>query len=622
MIFILLCYFIFVFDFLFGNNILQLHKPILNQWVLESTIDNDPEGVCFDSNYLNLDKTYDDVRAFLRSLSTEQQTTLYNFFRSILKDGTCGYVLFGDKPLSIEGWPILETKIIELPGVEQDVSVQTKWLDFWQDLNLSTQNKEYLFLNFEVDYGYHHLVCINRKAFLNTVNENMALFRYVLGPTITAEVLLNELIQSKEKFYDVLKNDNVLLGILLGYGQQNALLVSRKELLNNSFAKDHKEEFPFIAKKIRFSQTKFPKLQSTRPSLGYSSLSEEISALKKLIVTSTYLSPFKYCKIPHFGCEPSSITTNELLAKYKENRTRIITLLKCNDVLEEILKKLFTTTSGTLDIPKAPAERVHSFEKSNESFVGQLVNLILQEIKSDEYFHKSYLEAFLEGVKASQMNKSPLSESDDKKKLVMELYQTELDLKGAKNLESSDDYFSKLDSQNGLIPIVSKKLYYKVLKQGNGSYLSIKTQNVSFHYTYQVLNEGEIEKDAGTIKMECIEFFIPGIAMSLFGMQKGEEREVYIHPEYGYGENSYFPPNVKIIARIDLLDFSEGDKEAIISAPHQLKRRNYAELLKKYETSRYIEFFRYGMTFWDSIKKSKLVDFETFKEYFTQSSEH
>lgn len=618
---ILIIFLTSISHFIFGNDTLQFYKPFLNQWVLENTLNIDPRQ-SFDDNYLNLDKTNIEIRAFLKSLSSEQQSTLYNFFRMILKDSTCGYVLFGDKPLSIEGWPIVETKILELPGIDQDLCVQTKWLDFWSDLNLATQNKEYLFLNFDVDYGYHHLVCINRKAFLNTVNENLVLFRYVLGPTIKAEELLNELIQSKEKFYDVLKNDNVLLGILLGYGQQNALLVSRKELLNNSFAKDHREDFPFIAKKIRFNQTKFPKLQSTKPSLGYTSLSEETSALKKLIVTSTSLSPFKYCKIPHFGCEPSSITTNELLEKYKENRKKIVTLLKCNNILEETLKKLFRTTSGTLDIPKAPTERVYSFNKSNEPLASQLVKLINKEIKSDEYFHKSYLEAFLEGVKASQMDKIPQPESDDKKKLVMELYQTEQDLKAAKNLEISDNYFSKLDFQDGLIPIVSQKLYYKVVKQGTGACLSVKTQNVSFHYTYQILNKEEIEKDAGTIKMEGIEFLIPGIAMSLIGMQKWEEREVHIHPEYGYGESSYLPPNVKIIAKIILLDFSEGDKESIISAPHHLKRRNYSELLKKYQASRYIEFFRYGITFWDSIKNANLIDFEAFKEYFIQLSEN
>jgi len=54
---------------------------------------------------------------------------------------------------------------------------------------------------------------------------------WVLGPNVTAEGLLEQLTNPRETFYSVLKDDKVLIGILLGFGPQNAIHVSRLENL-------------------------------------------------------------------------------------------------------------------------------------------------------------------------------------------------------------------------------------------------------------------------------------------------------------------------------------------------------------------------------------------------------
>jgi FKBP-type peptidyl-prolyl cis-trans isomerase len=567
-------------------------------------------------------ETNEKVKAFVARLSEKQKVILDRFFRLIAKDyfSSCGYVLFGDKPLCIKGWPIgLETGA--LSGINTEHPLCVKWLKLWQDLKVSPENKKYLFVDFDVDYGYHHLICINREAFIQIVNDHLALFRYVLGPTLTAETLLKELIQAKERFYDVLKDDNVLLGILLGYGQQNALIVSREEMISDAFGKDCIEDFPFLAKKARFEQTKLPKVQSKRPSLGYDCLAHECRDLKILTSVSTRLKPFEFCAIPHFGCEPNSEETQKLLARYTANRSTIIGLLDSEDFLVEILKKLFTTTSNTLDIPNIPEERPLSQPKNRERLTSELVNLIHQEIHSEPYFQDSYLKAFLEGVRANHIGQSSISAFFEQLKCsaVFEMYETEQNLKRTKNLMKSDAYFNGLDSQKELIPLIPKKIYYKMIKHGEGPSLSSKTCEVSFHYTYRVVNEEDDRvEDFGTIKGESIELLIPGIALSLMGMQKGEEREIYLHPEFGYGENTYLPPNVTFVAKIELLEFSEGDTEAKLASSHTLVRHDYAELLKKYQTFRCKEFFGNGVLFWDTIKHASLVDFETFESCFNR----
>lgn len=186
-----------------------------------------------------------EVSTFIQSLSKEQTLLLESFLRTLCKEFS-GYVLCGDKPMCIEGY-LLTDESGALSGVDEKALILMKGSELWQSLQVSPDNKEYFFLIFDSkEYGYRHLICINRRAFLRVVNENLSLFRYVLGPTLTAENLLKELIEAKDQFYKVLKNDNVLLGILLGYGKQNALLVSRKELISDAFASDRNEEFPFL----------------------------------------------------------------------------------------------------------------------------------------------------------------------------------------------------------------------------------------------------------------------------------------------------------------------------------------------------------------------------------------
>ena len=178
--------------------------------------------------------------------------------------------------------------------------------------------------------------------------------------------------------------------------------------------------------------------------------------------------------------------TQELLARYTTNRSTILRVLKSENFLEEILKRLFTTTSKGLEIPKASVLRSGSSSKNKEALAHQLVDFVYKEIQSKDHFQESYLKAFLEGMKASQNGKQLSQFSGNEKEFVMEMYQTEQNLKRSKNLKKSDAYFSGLDSRQELISLIPKKIYYKVLRKGIGPSLSSKTQNVSFHYTYRI----------------------------------------------------------------------------------------------------------------------------------------
>ena len=160
---------------LWGNEEASLNQPSFNYYN-SPEIDNNLKDTCNGCDCC-LEGADENIRAFINDLSQEQKATLENFFRLIVKDHSSGYVLFGDKPLCIESWP-LEIEGIELPAINQ-ASTFVKWVEFWQDLGISPENKNYFFIDFDVDYGCHHIICINRKAFFRAVNDNLNLFRYV-----------------------------------------------------------------------------------------------------------------------------------------------------------------------------------------------------------------------------------------------------------------------------------------------------------------------------------------------------------------------------------------------------------------------------------------------------------
>src|SRR5207237_10863014 len=94
-------------------------------------------------------------------------------------------------------------------------------------------------------------VCINKKAFLREIRENLTLFRYCLGPLATPEGILQAFVSAKDPIAQVLKKNTTLLQILLGHGLQNAMLHARLLEIEDSSNYDQVEEFPFIQRKLR-----------------------------------------------------------------------------------------------------------------------------------------------------------------------------------------------------------------------------------------------------------------------------------------------------------------------------------------------------------------------------------
>ncbi len=557
----------------------------------------------------------DSLKEFTQDLS-KRQKTLLNEFLFTLADSSAGYVLYGDKPVSIEVCDLPRLRFLSSPNARTIALIKGK--ELWEDLKLSVENKEYALVISEEDSSCH-FICINRKAFLQTVKDNLALFQYVLGPTVTPESLLNELTVSNNRFYQVLQDNQVLIEILLGHGKQNAIVHARADAISNPYSFGSNDEFPYISKKLCKSWAASSNKYQKRPSFGFSSVADEEFALSKLTVSSAKLKPFTPCELPNFQCQPDSEETRAILGTYEQNRGKVMKALAKKDFLEETLRKFFTTNVHIIEIPQVPKERDLALPNNKEQTISKIVEIIHRKIGMEPYGAQKFQNAFLQGVAAREKGKQmPIPQH---MKRFNDIQTIERDLECCKNLERANAYFGRLGAREDLVALVPNEIYYKVLKAGKGNAATAKTKTVSFQYTFQVLGDND-SKDWGVVKDENLGALIPGIAYALVGMQQGEERVVYIHPKFAYGEDTFFPPNVSIVAQVRLLDFAEGDQSVAVFPVHQLEKRDYKDLLAKFEVLRGEEFYDEGVEFWDSIKKSgDYIDYPTFQKYFTTFNE-
>jgi FKBP-type peptidyl-prolyl cis-trans isomerase len=549
---------------------------------------------------------------FIDRLSFEQETIMNDFFQSLAQSPS-GYVLYGNRPMSVESCDLSTLRLFS--GGKPESIALLKGKEFWESLNLNPYNKEFVIL-FTEKNSVCEVISINRKAFIQTVKNNLALFRYILGPNVTPENLFQELLASKNQFYDVLKNNKALLGILLGHGTNNSILHSRYQDLSYLSERDGGEDFPFISKGLAKNWPIVPQKYTQHASFGFESLGEEEMSLARMFVSSNKIKSFNSFGLPNFECDSESEETTDLLTSYEETRSRILSSLTNKNFLTSVLNKLFTNVAGATEIPQVPSYRNLALPNNKEEIVGKLVEVLHKTIGPNS---KRFLDAFMQGVAAREKGRQ--APVPYELKYFRNIDQIEKELTCCKNIERADAYFKHLSTRQDLVALVPNNVYYKILKTGTGKPVSSRVDKVSFQYSVQVLGDKQ-SKDWGVVKKESLGSLIPGIAHALIGMTENEERVIYIHPQYAYGENSLNPPNIALVVQVRLLNFKEGQQEAAIFPSHQIDRRDYKELLVRFEVLRSEEFFDEGVKFWDSIKKSgDYISFQAFQKAYNATTE-
>lgn len=161
----------------------------------------------------------------LQNIPKSDQETLEIFFSNMISTEYFGYVLFGDKPIAAAGF--------ETEFTSEEVLGETAIIQHQIQLGWQTWEKYSRFFpseNFVLRLSksplistYQWIVLINKETTLKCINNNLKIFKSVLGDEITPESVLQEIITTEDLFNGVLNKHDGLLGMLFGYGKSNSI---------------------------------------------------------------------------------------------------------------------------------------------------------------------------------------------------------------------------------------------------------------------------------------------------------------------------------------------------------------------------------------------------------------
>lgn len=539
-------------------------------------------------------------------ISSLNEKILEKFFRTMVEDSEAGYVFYGHKPVCIHGFNARDYFLGENESHATSTYLR-EGAKHWKQITKGLAPQEIILHIYEVEDSLAknciHILFINRSLFHKTVQENLSLFQYVLGPDITSEKLLNRLIDPKEKFHTVLRNDKVLIGILLGFGTQNSLLVSRIENLEDALFSHEQIPFKSLISRLNNVRPEFlnlllmresdPNSSSIAPSFGFSSLKDEMLALNGSVeISSQQLSREKPLFI--FGRLKNS--SRELVEGLEQVQKKIQVLLTSLDFLKKVINIIF---------PNEPifitAEKELFFQVSDHKNFSSLLAANIWEMIDEE--NEEFQKAFIEGMKDAEISeKEPVAD-------LTNYYRLDAIRKIKQNLSQTEQFFESLDQDQNYTCLVPSMLYYKTLEEGSGRIFSDEVE-AELHFVLRTPSGGILADTwtSGVPRKVNVKELIPGLIKGLQGMRVGEIREIIIHPNLAYGIYTTLEKGIYLKGSVQLVGLGKTKEKIIL--PDQLdKQITFSPHIESEYLAESVKVgFAQGYRTWQHYRKSGLVD--------------
>lgn len=530
-------------------------------------------------------------------LSAQQEEVIKKFLHASFLGSEAGYVLFGNKPVCCEG----KSNNFESPfTVGHDLRVIiNKGLEVWNEAGLPFEFSKFIIIDQQNKEGQSLVLFINRDAFEKTFYDNKALFQYALGSGITSAMLLDAF--RKNSFFSVLKYDNALIGLLLGFGLANSLHVGRAEKiienLNSASTTDIFFPFTFVQNKLKppFKKIDLP------PNLGFSSLQQEYQIL---IEATSPASDFlmEYSPKLYFSTIKNSRENIQLVRDYEETQLKIIELLNKPNWFIDLLSKLYQEPVNVIRKKSFDVEN----NQSKSDWDGILSNIFLEKIQEEDG-KAEHIENFIEGMQEANLKLDAhyiapfpvdLEEKFSNKdkffhlgfktwsfykfhngllsfeKIIEKMKETQkmkknydcdfiidLHLKTLENIEAYESSlalktFQNLSKINLLKSIEIDRLYHHQISPGDGKVVN-EGNIINVSYTIKTLYEQIIEKKENSSL--DLRRAIQGFRKGFPGMREGDSGILYIHPKWGivdYFTPPYFSPFIVVEFKINKIERS------------------------------------------------------------------
>jgi|GEM_PF-1841082 len=279
-------------------------------------------------------KNRQQITTLTQELSAKERKELTIFFHDLFAQNELGYSLFGDKPMSF-CWPNTLSPRFSEKDYTFKVYVEGtvplfKPLATWKNITQRLKIKNYLLIIEEQNKFPGFTVLINKKAFEATFNKNQDLFRRAYSEEITAKKIIDRLENDQDIWKEPLFQNDMLLGIMLGFGKHSAELFQRRCALECGIFNP-----PFL-------------LQPTIPNSGFLSLDEELKYLRDHLqiyskknewYTNTCPCLLRVTTVP-FAHDPDDSEAQALIKKYKKLHEKLVAIFDQDDWLETVITKL------------------------------------------------------------------------------------------------------------------------------------------------------------------------------------------------------------------------------------------------------------------------------------------
>jgi len=162
-------------------------------------------------------------------------------------------------------------------------------------------------------------------------------------------------------------------------------------------------------------------------------------------------------------------------------------------------------------------------------------------------------EAIIRGMKLGAAGEpSPMSEEEYSHAVAMVQEKAYNELSD-NNLEEANTFLAQNSHESGVVELESGKLQYRIAHEGRGE-LVTEGATPLIHYTGRFLDGNTFGSslDSEPIALP-LDQTITGFSQGIVGMKEGEKREIFVHPDLGYGTVGQLPPNSLLVFEVEVL---------------------------------------------------------------------
>lgn len=272
-----------------------------------------------------------DVSQILAAIPKGDRERLDFFFHDAIGWDAFGYVLLGEKPMALYVVPEAISPFSSLDAFRHFIIPRrmksVRGFETWKKYEKFFPTSRFILL-YERDALNNLLVLlINKNAFIRKVEQHLEDFQTILHRDIKGEEILVEA-QSRPLLTHVLMNHQLLIGILLGYGRENACMFHQKCQLTTE--EEKRDFFEKTGLNSAWTAEEFEEFRKQFDSIGWIDT----------YITGAHIKDLNLMTLPGFAAILNSAETEELRNQYLETKKAIIEFYKDKDFLETTLKLL------------------------------------------------------------------------------------------------------------------------------------------------------------------------------------------------------------------------------------------------------------------------------------------